>query len=262
MLVFILWSFAACSQPLHTAILGKWDQWCATDDPSDRECLGQDPIRLRKEFRPDGTVALSVVGREQELPEIGTWTLTGDQLEVRFSLGGPPGTDSYLVEQYRARIEGDRLILWKEDQGFGSILQRVGAPVPEAAGRVSDGSPVVSELGGLRYSLDLPPGYRMVRDDNDRQSWAVIDGFRVDLVVSPRPTDGDGVPVPCDGSSGGISGSGDQIGGVDRETSVGRSLCVDPGGRSFGCSVSHSRGWLEPTERDAAISLCSGLVVQ
>ncbi|MEQ1505825.1 MAG: hypothetical protein ABMB14_26560, partial [Myxococcota bacterium] len=70
------------------------------------------------------------------------------------------------------------------------------------------------------------------------------------------------VPVPCDASWGGIGSAGQVIDGVERTTSIGRDRCVDPGGRSFVCDVSHARGWLEEAERDAAIALCAGLTLR
>ncbi len=251
---------AACHKtapepPIAEAILGAWEVWCATDKETTSTCRGKDDHALVKTFTADGKVALS--GGAGGPPMIGAWRLTGDQLDIIYSGGGLS-----LQEHYRARTEDGRLVLWKADSHFGSVLGRKGEAFVAADSPRTTGDTTHGSISGVAYTLALPADYRLARDDNKRQRWepASGEGLRVDLVLGPRPrteVDGKWVTPPCEAPSSGIQSSGQRIDGVDRTTSAGISLCL--GEQSLSCDASHTRGYLEDTEKSAAIALCRTL---
>lgn len=65
-----------------------------------------------------------------------------------------------------------------------------------------------------------------------------------------------GVTPPCNGYDyGGVLGSSQLVDGVERETSIGTSICLDGTELALMCSTEHTRGHLE-SEKDAALGLC------
>ena len=73
--------------------------------------------------------------------------------------------------------------------------------------------------------------------------------------------DGAWVTPPCnDYDYGGVLLSGDTIDGVERDTSIGVSRCLDDA--VLMCRAEHSRGYLEKAEQDAALALCNSLVAE
>ncbi len=265
--LLLLVAFAGCSKgdsgnrrparPLAEAILGDWEVWCRTDEEATATCLGKEDAGLFKRFRPGGALT---AGSTQGTSMDGTWRLDGDSLTLEFTGGG-----LQLTEHYRARIADDHLILWSVDHDWGVIHGRRGTGFEAAPSPVTDGAPITAELGGVRYSLALPAGYRMTRDDNQRRNYgpSAGEGLVVELVASPRSqteVDGRWVTPPCNPYDyGGVSGSSETIDGVERETSIGLSLCVDGTELVLHCGASHSRGYLEPSEKDAALALCRSL---
>ena len=174
----------ACSgsppRPLAEEILGEWEVLCRTDQESTATCLGKEELGMYKNFRAGGLLVTGVRGRD---PMEGSWALSGDQLTMLFAGGGVR-----LEEVYRARIEDGRLVLWVPSKGFGSVLGRAGAPFEPSASAPTGGGPTTHAIGGVRYTLVLPPEYRLTRDDNNRQAWspASNDGFVVQLSLSGR----------------------------------------------------------------------------
>jgi hypothetical protein len=265
--VLLAVAVAGCSQrepgrkqparPLADAILGAWEVWCRTDQEPTATCLGREDAGLFKIFRAGGQLTAGARGGTSL---DGRWTLDGDRLALAFTGGGLS-----LREEYRARIQDDRLILWNAEQGWGAIHGREGAPFRAAASPVSDGAPIAGELGGVRYSLRLPAGYRLTRDDNRRRRYGPASGrgLVVALTVSPRgqtEVDGRWATPPCnDRDWGGVVGSSEAVDGVERDTSIGRSWCVDGTDRVLWCSAEHTRGYLEPGEKAAALALCESL---
>ena len=244
-------------RPLKEAIVGAWDVWCATDDEAKASCLGKDDMKLVKTFNADGTVELSVDGRGDP-PMIGKWTLTGSELELAF--------EGITVEHYRARIEDSHLVLWYPSGPFGSVLGRHGEEFTAPTGATTSGGTQTGTIGGVHYAIDLPAGYRLARDDNNRQRWAPADGegLVVDLVVSPRAkqsVDGRFVTPPCDRDSG-TGGSSEKVDGKERDVDVFVNICLRSSEDSLMCSASHSRGYLEESEKPGALALCKSLVVR
>ena len=61
---------------------------------------------------------------------------------------------------------------------------------------------------------------------------------------------------------GGVSGSASEIDGVQRDTSIGLSICLEHSEQVVMCSAEHTRGFLEKTELDAALALCKSFAVE
>lgn len=51
------------------------------------------------------------------------------------------------------------------------------------------------------------------------------------------------------------------VGGVERETSIGTSICIEGKQSVMMCSAEHTRGWLKPDEKATALALCKSLRV-
>lgn len=259
-LLLLLACTAAPPRPLIEELVGEWEVWCRTDVESTATCLGKEDHGLYKNFRPGGEV---ISGARRGTEMRGTWTLTGDELAVTFQGGG-----IQLTERYRARIEDGRLVLWYPSGGFGAVHGRVGATFDAAPGKKASRGRTTHAIGGLAYSLALPADYALTRDDNNRQQWSPTagEGFVVHLTLSPRPqhqVGGNWVTPPCsEYDGGGVLSSAREIDGVDRDTSIGRSLCIDGTDHSLMCSTEHTRGYLEQAEHDAALALCTSLTVE
>lgn len=259
---FILLVVVACqgsSRPREEDLLGEWETLCFTDKESTSTCPGKDDHGLYMSFRPGGKL---VRGAGQNTPWDGKWTLTGDTLEIVFEGGG-----IRIKETYRARLVDGRLVLWNAERGKGKVHGRVGAPFEPAATKTSAGGPTSHAIGGVGYTLTLPAGYRLSRDDNNRQQWSPSagPGFTVNLSLSPRArtqVDGQWVTPPCnDYDYGGVLGAGGVVDGVERDTSIGRSRCLEGSDQALSCNAEHTRGYLEKSELDAALALCDSLVV-
>lgn len=247
------------TRPLAEAIVGEWDEWCHTDKQLTSTCLGKDDFGLYKVFEPGG--GLEAGSHKTGVRDHGSWSLSGDEVVLTFD-----GGDTQLTERYRARIDDDRLVLWDAERGFGSVLGRAGTTFAPAAGPTTTGGLVTHRIGGVRYTIGLPSGYRLARDDNDRQRWeaGAGAGLEVELTLSPRAheeVDGKPVVTPCSHGDPGVSSSGQTIHGIERVTGTGLSICIDPGEQALACSAGHSRGYLEPSEKDAALALCRSLKI-
>ena len=124
-IVFAAVVAAACkSQPssLADGIVGAWDEWCRTAAEATSTCSAKADVNVMHTFKADGTLALSLPGRN-EPPMTGTWKLDGNDLAMSYTGGG-----AALTERYRARIEGGHLVLWKPDSKFGTVFGRHGEP--------------------------------------------------------------------------------------------------------------------------------------
>jgi hypothetical protein len=259
-LVFVGACTVGPSRPLAEAILGEWEVLCRTDQEPTATCLGKEDRGMYKRFLAAGKL---VSGAREGIAMHGTWTLTDGELVLAFEGGGMK-----LVEAYKARIEDDRLVLWNPQRGFGAVHGRVGAPFAPVAGKQSAGERTSHAIGGVGYTIALPAGYRLSRDDNERQKWspAFGAGFIVELSVSPRPqrqVEGQWVTPPCDDRDyGGVASSRAVIDGLQRDTSIGRSVCLDGSDRVLSCSAEHTRGFLEKAEMDDALALCNSIAVE
>lgn len=257
--VLVILALLGCKKglPIEQAILGEWETWCYTSKETS-ECLKKDSDGLHKRFIEGGEL---VVTRPGEPPtDKATWRLAKDHLFIEVTGGG-----MMLHEDYFARIEDDRLVLWDRQNGRGQVLGRVGAVFAAGDSPVSKGGRVSVTKQGATFTIALPDEYRQTRDDAYKQSWAPVsgDGFEVQLSVTKRAQTEVGtkfVTPPCnDRDYGGISGSSKMVGGVERETSIGTSICVDGTDLVIMCSTGHTRGYLEPSERDAALALCKSI---
>ena len=248
------------ARPLtEAALVGEWEVWCRTDKESTSTCLGKESDGIYKRFDPGGRVAVGARGQGGG-ESTGSWSLHGDVLTLVFSAGGFTSE-----ERYRARITGGRLVLWKTPSGWGTVLGRTGARFEAASSKRSSAGRTTHSIGGVRYSIALPSGYRLARDDNDRQRWEKGSGkgLSVRLTVAPRSeelVDGRWQPVPCEGPSGTMT-AGQEIDGVARVTAIGLELCLD-GGMSLSCMSEHSRGWLEEADKRPALALCESLTLR
>lgn len=259
-----LTALLACScksdPPLSEAIIGEWETLCRTDAESVTTCLGKENLGLYKVFKPDGTITS---GAERGTSMDGTWKLDGKRLTVEFSSGSFD-----LSEEYRARMAGSRLILWSPSLDFGTVLGRKGARFEAAPSPVTTGAPVKGTLGGVGYTLGLPAGYRLIRDDNQRRSYgpAKGDGLAVLLSVSERARTKVGdrwVTTPCsERRVGGVISSSETVNGVERDTSVSIHTCIEGTDLSMRCSAEHTRGYLQKSEREPGVALCRALKVQ
>lgn len=259
--VLVVAALGACSSkaadpPLAEALPGEWEVWCRTDREGASSCPGREKDGLYKVFQPDGTL---VSGARQGSTMEGRWGLERDELTLTFEGGGMK-----LTERYRARIADGRLVLWYPSGEFGTVLGRKGATFAAAPTKVTTTSGVTSgAIGGVRYQMMLPAGYRLTRDDNNRQIWSPSgDGFEVRLSLGPRAqteVNGEWVTPPCDATDDGIGSSSQTIDGVERTTSISRSRCL--GKQSLHCSVSHTRGYVEDGERDLASAICKAMSV-
>lgn len=248
------------ARPLFEAIVGKWDALCRSESASKTRCEGKEPYGLYKIFRPDGT--LETGSRKNSVRNRGTWKLDGDALTLVI------GTGRFrLTERWRARIVENQLILWSAERGFGSISARHGKPFVPATTEQSTGKRMEREHGGVRYSLELPTGMRLAEKLTRRQRWEPVsgEGWTVELTVSPRPKSKVGdkwVTPPCGPHASGWGSSSSKVGGVQRYTSTGKSLCVERTTKSLDCSVGHTRGYLREAELDPARALCKTLRVE
>ena len=117
-------------------------------------------------------------------------------------------------------------------------------------------------LNGQTFSIELPGGYRQTRSDKYEQHWGPTsgDGLTVQLSVTPRAQRNEGgtfVTPPCNSHDyGGVSSSSQLVDGIERETSIGTSICLEGTEFALACRAGHTRGYLEPSEKEAALALC------
>ena len=242
-------------KPLPEAILGTWEVWCYTTEDTS-SCLSKEKLRLLKTFQPGGVLDVRLADGAPSSDRT-SWSLEGDELTVTVSGGGLK-----LVESWRARVDDDRLVLWDPGGRRGVVLGRVGAGFEPGESPVSRGGPQTITLKGQSFTIDLPEAYRQTRSDEHRQHWgpASGDGFEVRLSMTPRAQreeNGKFVTAPCTSHDyGGVSGVSQEVNGVQRETSIGTSLCLEGTEFALHCSTEHTRGYLETSEKDAALALC------
>jgi hypothetical protein len=261
-IVFALFAMTACeSHPPRTLaddILGEWDEWCRIDNEARSTCRDKITTNVHHTFKPDGTLELAMPGHDGP-PMRGTWKLQRDQVTFTFGDGSAAPT-----ETYRARLAGDRLILWKGDGHFGTVFGRPGARSASTKTRTSTGGTTSGSISVVDYTIVLPAGYTLVHDDELHQLWRPPgDGLTLDLGLGTAPYDNgsDGRPIaaPCP-SSPAIHDSSRTSDGIERLIDTGTSQCVGPD-LTFHCRVSHTRGYLEPAEKEAALALCKSLAV-
>ena len=194
---------------------------------------------------------------DQPSSDVTTWALAGDALTITTT-----GGRMKLIDTWRARIEDERLVLWDEDHQRGEVLGRAGASFKAADSPTSKGGAQQIALNGQTFSIELPGGYRQTRDDKYKQHWGPTsgEGLTVQLSVTPRAKhneNGTFVTPPCNGDDyGGVSSSSQLVNGIERETSVGMSICLEGTELALACRAGHTRGYLEPSEKDAALALC------
>lgn len=246
----------AKSKPLPEAILGSWEVLCYTDKPTS-SCLSKEKDGLRKTFKPGGALDVRRPDEHQPSSDVMRWAVAGDELTITMTGGGIT-----LVENWRAVLHDDRLALWDPEKRIGQVLGRVGASFEAADSPISSGGRQPISLNGQAFTIDLPSGYRQLRNDTYQQHWGPEsgDGFVVRLSVTPRAKheqDGEFVTPPCNSDDyGGVLGSSQLVDGVERETSIGTSICLEGTELALMCSAEHTRGHLEPSEKDAALALC------
>lgn len=248
----------ACDKPkpLPEAILGDWETLCYTDKNT-ASCLSKDDQGLRKSFKPGGALEVRRAKDDKPSSDVTTWALAGDELTITTSGGGMKLTDIY-----RARVEDERLVLWDEDHHRGQVLGRAGASFKAADSPTSKGGAQQITLNGQTFSIELPSGYRQTRNDKYKQHWGPTsgEGLTVQLSVTPRAQhneNGTFVTPPCNSHDyGGVSSSSQLVDGIERETSIGLSVCLEGSELALMCSAGHTRGYLEPSEKDAALALC------
>lgn len=252
--------FAACScarsRPLREAIVGEWEIVCRTDSEATATCLGREQTILRKTFRADGTMVSSAVGGTSME---GTWALDGQALVIEHA-----GGDLAIREDYRARIEDEKLVLWYVTGGFGAVYARRGAEVAFESSEETSGEPVTRPIGGVRYRLSIPSGYRLARDDNQRQRWDPIsgDGLTYSLSLTPRSreiVDGRERDIPCEPEQRPLAVS--TSGTPDQTHSVGTSICIATSNQSLACNGGHTRGHLRADEIPTATAVCRTLTL-
>jgi hypothetical protein len=244
------------SKPLPEAILGSWEVLCYTDEPTS-SCLSKEKNGLHKTFQPGGVLDVRRPDEHQPSSDVTRWTVEGEALTITVSGGGIT-----LVENWRALIHDDRLVLWDPEKQIGEVLGRVGASFEAADSPISRGGQQPITLNGQTFTIELPGGYRQTRSDTHQQHWGPEsgDGFVVRLSVTPRVQhgqDGEFVTPPCNSHDyGGVVSSAELVDGVERETAIGTGICLEGTELALMCSTAHTRGHLEPSEKEAALALC------
>jgi hypothetical protein len=240
---------AACSakaarsdRPLPEAVVGDWDELCRWTDKTKTNCLGDDGERRRMHVAADG--ALERVNEDGEVMR-GTWTATPTTFVMHFDIA-----NTRVDDDNRASIVDGRLVLLSHIDSFSVIYRRHGDDVEFLPTTVTTGAPMTSTIGKVTYRFQLPPGYRLIDDDNGEQKWAPPggDGLVVEIFARQPHTPGESCEPREGGGSRGIHG------GPMQETDVSLSMCA--GDMSLFCMVTHSRGHLEPDDKQPARALC------
>lgn len=252
-IVFLLACEHPAPLPLPQAILGDWESWCVSDN-NNSACLSKDRDPSRTTFGSDGTLAI----KGDSIDEHGHWELHGDELAMSLELYG----QTYHT-RFRARIERGRLVLWSGDHV--EVYGRVGATFEPAPSPTTDGKPVVRVLQGITYTLPLPAGYRLGDATGYRETWMPIrgEGFEVSVKIAPRGEtsrpDGSMGTTTCKDFGGGEGGGSETKDGVEREIYFDIMTCIEGTSLYASCKVEHTRGYVESSEKDAALALCRPL---
>ncbi|MEM6991411.1 MAG: hypothetical protein AAF721_12965 [Myxococcota bacterium] len=247
---------SAAAIPLRDALVGEWRLRCKTRDESRARCLGATPTRKRLRFRATGEI---VSTHDEQDPLEGAWVLDGSVLTMSFDVAG-----IHVDDVSRARVDDGRLVLWSLTRASGSIYARPDAEFEPPPSRQTTTAPTIGTLEGVRYSLQIPPGYRLARDDAKRQRWDPIDGegLLYEVRTSPRAQterDGAWVTEPCEPETRPLPLGSTARGGSgkpDRLVAITTSLCVPGTSLSLGCRAKHRRGHIEAAEQAAAEAVC------
>jgi hypothetical protein len=241
---------------LPDGILGVWESWCVTDRDTG-ECLSKERDGSRMTFSRDGTLAV----KGESIDQKGHWELHGNELEMTLEMYGQK-----MTAKFRARIQDGRLVLWSGEHG--EIYGRVGAAFEAAASPITLGAPVVRKLQGITYTLPLPAGYRLGDASEHSETWIPKrgEGFTVEIKVSDRgitsrPDGSSGVPT-CKEFGGGEGGGSETKDGVERQIYFDIMTCIEGTSLYARCSVEHTRGYVNESEKDAALALCKPLQVE
>lgn len=120
----------------------------------------------------------------------------------------------------------------------------------------TSGAPVTRTLGAVRYTLALPAGYVLAAEREARHRWEPGSGEGLTVELTARDRD---PATSCDAHGAGrVGGETQTIDGVERETAVSFSDCVEDLAFVLACNVEHTRGYLESREQDAGLVLCKG----
>ncbi len=247
--------------PLGQAVLGDWTARCRTETKAQMRCLGQSPLRDRMSVKAGGAVLTQFDDND---PLTGTWTLDVDVLTLSFDIHGTHVDESHLV-----RVDDGRLRLWSVGSGFGTVYVRPDATFVPPPTQVAVTSPVASSVGGVGYSLHVPAGYRLARDEDLRQRWDPPDGegllFQVRAGSRPQVhREGGAVTEPCAPLQRPLSvGSSSQqrTGEPEMLTAVSTDICVAGTNLSLTCRAIHRRGHILPPERVRAETVCRTLAL-
>ena len=241
------------SVPLPEGILGEWESWCVTDRDTG-ECLSKERDGSRMTFERDGTLAV----KGESIDQRGHWELHGDELSMKIEVYGQT-----FSTKFHARIQDGRLVLWNGEHG--EVYGRVGATFEAADSPTTNGDPVVRKLQGITYKLRLPAGYRLGEATEYRETWMPRngDGFTVSVKIAPRGEtarpDGSFATTPCKDWGGGEGGTSETVNGVERDVAYDLMTCIEGTSLYASCSVEHTRGYLEKSEKPAALALCKPL---
>ncbi len=244
---------AAPPPPLPDGILGEWQSWCVTDKDTG-ECLSKERDGSRMTFERGGVLGV----KGESLDAHGHWELHGTELSMTLEMYGQK-----MSTRFTARIQDGRLVLWSGEHG--EVYGRVGAPFEAAESPTTNGMPVVRKLQGVTYTLPLPAGYRLGDATAYSETWIPKqgDGFTVQIKVAPRGTssqpDGSMGVTPCKQWGGGPGGGSETKNGVEREIYVDIMTCLEGTSLYAQCSVEHTRGYLEPGEKERALAMCKPL---
>jgi hypothetical protein len=255
--VLVLVGVVACRhgapKPLPEAILGEWESWCVTDRDTG-ECLSKERDSSRMTLASDGTLAV----KGESLDEHGHWELHGDELGMELEVYGQKFSTTF-----HARIQDERLVLWNGEHG--EVYGRVGATFEPADSPTTDGDPVVRTLQGITYTLPLPDGYRLGDATEYRETWMPEhgDGFTVSVKIAPRGEssrpDGSFGTTTCKDFGGGEGGGSEGKNGVERQIYYDITTCIEGTKLYAECSVEHTRGYLEASEKARALAMCKPL---
>jgi hypothetical protein len=205
----------------------------------------------------DGTLGV----KGDSLDQRGRWELHGDELVMTLEVYGQK-----MSAKFRARVQDGRLVLWSGEHG--EIYGRVGATFEAADSPTTDGDPVVRKLQGVTYTLPLPAGYRLGDATEYRETWMPKrgEGFTVSVKIASRGTtsrpDGSSGTPTCKEFGGGQGGGSETKAGVERQIYYDIMTCLEGTSLYAQCSVEHTRGYLEKSEKDDALALCKPLKLE
>ena len=188
---------------------------------------------------------------------------------------GPGPAVTYEVPYYgsatdhtEARLSGDYLVLWFPGSDFGRLYLKDGVAFEYPKGQRTGSGRQTGTIGDVRYSLDLPGSHRLTFDEHDRDRWDPLsgEGITYEMFLRQRAvaesTDGTGTVGGCDRADGELSmgsSSSQQLGEPERLLSIHASLCLSDTPYRLGCRAKHTRGHIEPGERERAEAVCGTL---